>query len=142
MTKHYKVGYGKPPKAHQWKPRQSGNPSGKKRKANKASDAKVLADYIVEELLEHVSPKLGGKKQKMLAAKALAKVLVRDAMTGTPREKTLVLKEFRELGVFQRLERVILGSELNDKSDSPISVEERLMLEALNEALDLDDGDS
>jgi hypothetical protein len=36
------VGFGKPPKKHQWKPGQSGNPKGRPRKPISTDDGEIL----------------------------------------------------------------------------------------------------
>jgi hypothetical protein len=45
----YRVGPGKPPKEHQFKPGQSGNPKGAKRKASLAPDLKALLEHALNE---------------------------------------------------------------------------------------------
>ncbi|SMQ69657.1 hypothetical protein SAMN06297468_1842 [Altererythrobacter xiamenensis] len=142
MAKKYKVGYGNPPKEHQWKPGESGNPSGKKGSAKMAANAKPLIDCLVEELLEPVSPTVGGKTLKMPLVSALAKTLVRDLLNATPREKIQLLEKLMELGVFDALATRIRDTQQNADSGSWISEEDRLMVAALNEALDPDNGNS
>ena len=137
MTENYKVGRGKPPKEHQWKKGQSGNPSGKKRKASKAANAKPLKDYLVYELLESVSLTIGGKTQKVPFVQALAKSCLHDLLKGSPKEKILWLKQLKELGVLDGLNTMIEDAKDEAESDDLISEEERLMLDAVYKAVAL-----
>lgn len=135
MAKQYKVGYGKPPEEHKWKPGQSGNPSGKKLKAGKAANAKSLRDYLVEELLEPVSLTVGVKTQEVPLVWALAKALLRDLLSASPKDKILLLKEIKHLGVLDGLETRLIDAQADAESGGLVTEEERMMLKALNEAL-------
>jgi len=71
----YEVGYGKPPKATQFKKGQSGNPSGKKRPAS-------LEDILKRTLAAQVTASIDGKKQSLSMMEAIVQALVRKAVTG------------------------------------------------------------
>lgn len=43
----YEVGYGKPPKKHQFKPGQSGNPKGRKKKLTRVPDIATALDRVL-----------------------------------------------------------------------------------------------
>jgi hypothetical protein len=43
----YEVGYGKPPKEHQFKPGQTGNPKGRKKKAKRLPDIATALDAVL-----------------------------------------------------------------------------------------------
>ncbi len=141
MTKKYKVGYGKPPKEHQWKKGQSGNPSGKKGKANKAANAKTLTKCVAEELLKPVSLTIGGKTQKMPFVQVFAKLCLHDMHHGSPKEKMLWLKYFKELGVFDEMSTMIEDAKDEAESDGPISEDEQQMLDAVYKAVGLGEQD-
>ena len=51
----YKVGYGCPPKEHQFKPGQSGNPKGRPKKNNN------FAEDVLEEMSEMITVQENGK---------------------------------------------------------------------------------
>ena len=71
----YKVGYGKPPKATQFKKGQSGNPSGKKKPAS-------LEDILKRVLAKQVTVTVDGNKQTLPMLEVIVQALVRKAATG------------------------------------------------------------
>jgi uncharacterized protein YdaL len=71
----YEVGYGKPPKATQFKKGQSGNPSGKKKPAS-------LEDILKRTLAKQVTVTVDGKKQSLPMMEVIIQALVRKAATG------------------------------------------------------------
>lgn len=77
-------GYGKPPKSGQFKPGQSGNPSGKKK-------GKGLLQYIAEVGEEEKTFVQGGKQVTMPADAALAQKLFSDALKGKPQAAKIIL---------------------------------------------------
>ena len=69
----YKVGPGRPPKQYQFKPGQSGNPKGAKRKPRLLPDLRRLFEQA---LSEKVTLKQGEKKRNLTMAEAGIKQLV------------------------------------------------------------------
>lgn len=70
------VGYGRPPKKHQWQPGQSGNKSGRpKRKA-------TLQETLAKELARVIVVTENGKRTKMPMSTAIVKQLIRKAASG------------------------------------------------------------
>ena len=88
MTKQHSnssVGYGRPPKEHQFKPGRSGNPSGRpKGVRNFRSDLR-------DELAELVWIKVGGKTIAVTRQRAVIKALVSAALDGDLRAANTVL---------------------------------------------------
>lgn len=79
MSEDYEVGYGKPPKAGQFKPGQSGNSKGRPK------GAKDLKTDLLEELAEYVTLKEGGKTRRVTKQRAAIKTLVAKATHGDGR---------------------------------------------------------
>jgi len=72
----YKVGYGKPPKATQFKPGRSGNPKGRPRgRLNLATD-------LAEELSERITVREDGRPRRVSKQRALIKSLMAKALQG------------------------------------------------------------
>src|ERR1700710_869833 len=72
----YEVGYGKPPRAHQFKPRESGNPEG--RKKGRRNEATILQD-----LLEHkVTLNDRGKTRQITFLEAILRKVAEDCLRG------------------------------------------------------------
>jgi hypothetical protein len=66
----YKVGRGKPPREHQWKPPQSGNPSGKRKREE------TYADLFGKELNKRIGIQENGKRIRITKRRAWIKGVV------------------------------------------------------------------
>ena len=89
----YKVGPGRPPKEHQFKPGQSGNPKGAKRKPKPmAPDLKAALERALH---EPIKLKQGEREQTMTMAEAGIKQLVAQFVKGNhqARRDLIVLAE-------------------------------------------------
>src|SRR6266481_8149174 len=81
----YKVGYGKPPKAKQFKRGKSGNPGGRpKGSLNLATD-------LTAELGEHITVREDGRSRKISKQRALIKSLMAKALQGDIRAMASLL---------------------------------------------------
>lgn len=86
----YEVGYGRPPKDHQFKPGQSGNPKGRPK------GSKSFSTYLQEALAELVA--LNGNTHRRMPKKQIfAKQLVNKALGIEPRAATLLLHQIDQL---------------------------------------------
>lgn len=72
----YDVGYKRPPREHQFKPGQSGNPKGRPKKNNN------FAEDLIEEMNEVITIQENGKLKKITKKRALAKRLIADSLSG------------------------------------------------------------
>lgn len=95
----YEVGKGKPPKANQFKPGQSGNPAGARRHKRRK------AGYTLRELAiacanEMVTITLNGRKTKVTKKEAIALAVMNDALTEDAAHRLRALRELREIGAF------------------------------------------
>lgn len=82
------VGYKKPPKAHQFKPNQSGNYNGRPPRP------KTTKDALVQVLAEKIVVNSNGKKIKMTRLEALVTKLVQDALNGDKQARSLIMKDY------------------------------------------------
>ena len=107
----YKVGYGKPPKARQFKRGKSGNPKGRpKGSLNLATD-------LTAELGEHITVREDGRPRKVSKQRALIKSLMAKALQGDVRAMASLLALYA---------RVI--TELPDDDNQPIEADELQVL--------------
>ena len=81
----YKVGYGRPPKASQFKKGQSGNLRGRPR------GRRNLATDLAAELGEHVTVREDGRPRRVSKQRALIKSLMAKALGGDVRAVTAFL---------------------------------------------------
>lgn len=86
----YKVGYGKPPKQHQWQPGQSGNSEGKK-KGNKS-----LKTIVQEEVNGKVIVKQNGQTKEVTKLHALILRLYAKAQSGDLKSMIELIKLAKE----------------------------------------------
>lgn len=103
----YEVGYGKPPKAGQFKPGQSGNPKG--RKKGRIS----LEDVILKELFSKVKIREGNKEHKVTKLSALIKSRTNTALKGDRHAFADVMKllERADIDLKQAAEAMDLSAE-------------------------------
>jgi len=78
-SKAYAVGHGKPPKKHQFKKGQSGNPKGRPK------GTKNLHTDVMEEMHESIVISEGGKTVAISKQRAMIKALVAKAIKGDVR---------------------------------------------------------
>lgn len=78
----YEVGRGKPPRKHQFKKGQSGNPQGRE-----AGSKNFRTDFM-EELRTKIEITEGGKKVKISKQRALIKRLINGALSGDAKATT------------------------------------------------------
>ncbi|MBW7974495.1 DUF5681 domain-containing protein [Bradyrhizobium sp. BR 10289] len=93
-----KVGYGKPPKAHQFKPGQSGNPSGRpKKRKDEATLTRELLDRIVT-ITER------GKVKRIRMIEALIRRVLEDALKGNIKNVKLLFALYNAASTNQSIE--------------------------------------
>lgn len=85
-TGDYQVGYGKPPKANQFKKGQSGNPKGRPKTTPK------LHDLVAREAARLITVTEGGKQIKIPQLDMIIRRLFRDAMQGDRNAAKLILQ--------------------------------------------------
>lgn len=75
----YEVGYGKPPRAHQFKPGSSGNPGGRKKAP------KSLKDIVARQVGRKAKVKVNGRQRSMTQGQAVVQQLFDRALGGDVR---------------------------------------------------------
>jgi hypothetical protein len=113
----YAVGYGKPPKAHQFKPGRSGNPKGRPR------GAKSEATLLKELLGKKMEIREGSRTRKVSTLEALLLRLRTDALKGDHKALAFLLNRY--------------GAAVGPQHDShdPLDQDDRQVLEAFAEKL-------
>ena len=82
------VGYGKPPRRHQFKPGQSGNPKGRKKGVKNEIT-------ILQELLQHkVSLNERGKTRKIILVEAILRKVAEDCLRGNIKSVGFLLNRY------------------------------------------------
>ena len=125
----YNVGFGKPPKEHQWAPGQSGNPSGGRKKNSKDKvKAKPLIDGLAEELSRIIPFQINGETKELSMGEILAKVVCAETMKADVKTKILLIKELSKLGVLD-LQRTNLQIEGYEEDEPVFSEEDRRLFD-------------
>lgn len=110
------VGYGKPPKASQWKPGQSGNPSGK---SKVKPTGKPFAKALQDELASPVRINLDGKSVMMSLNEVIAKKVARRLADADITTLPSILRVLQKLGVFSKTDEV----QEDQSQDEPVFTE-------------------
>ena len=87
MSKDYKVGYGKPPSASQFKKGQSGNPKGRPKSSKNLS----LGQMYELELNRGISIIENGKRKYIRVGAALIRKQIQQSLNGDPRSAKLLM---------------------------------------------------
>ena len=103
----YTVGYGKPPAEHQWKPGQSGNPKGSKKKPI----AKDFGEAILQALLAEQTVTIGGSTKIAPTYTVLAQLLIKNALHAKGSQLIALVKWLEEFGAFDTLALSLQDSE-------------------------------
>jgi hypothetical protein len=90
---HYKVGYGRPPKAKQFKPGKSGNPKGRPK------GSLNLVNDLAAELSEQIAVREGGRTRRISKQRALIKSLLAKGIQGEVRAAAAVLALYARVNV-------------------------------------------
>ena len=105
-----KVGYGCPPEHSQFKPGQSGNPSGR---AKGSQNFKTLFNKILN---EEISLREGSDVKKLSKAEAIVRGVVIGALKGDIRNVAILFRLAEQVGQFQEpaseiteIRRIIVG---------------------------------
>lgn len=95
------VGYGRPPKRHQFKPGASGNPkggNGRKKATRSASVAETVADDVADELNETLIVRENGHEKRISKRRAFVKALINSAIKGDVRAINAVVALAKNFG--------------------------------------------
>jgi hypothetical protein len=94
----YEIGYGKPPKATQFKKGKSGNPKGRNR-GEQIEDVRV----VIEEVLEETLPlREDGRVRTVTKLEAMMRAQFVDALRGNPKAVRTIFKLAKKTGLFSR----------------------------------------
>lgn len=99
------IGYGKPPKAHRFKPGQSGNPKGRKNGAKNEAT-------ILQELLQHkVTLTERGKPRKITLREAIYRRIAEDSLKGNIKSATFLFNRDQMISMSSDAIREGLGDD-------------------------------
>lgn len=89
----YEVGYGKPPRAHQFKPGVSGNPKGRPRKVREPSwEELAVDDLLISTFARELTGFENGRKSTVTSLDAVVRRMVASALKGNVQAQRAVLK--------------------------------------------------
>ena len=119
------VGYGKPPRRHQFKPGQSGNPKGRK----KGVKNEVT---ILQELLQHkVALNERGKTRKITLFEAIFRKVAEDGLRGNIKSVGFLLNRYNAAAAVDAVQadlseddKVVLDAYLRELKNKPDNKEE------------------
>ena len=108
------VGYGRPPRAHQFRPGQSGNPSGRPK------GAKNEATILDELLNRKINVREGGTSRKISILEAILLRFTEDALKGNVKTAAFLFNRYLAIG----------AADTESKSKQDLSDDDRKVLDA------------
>ena len=136
MSKKQPVGYKMPPKHGQWKPGQSGNPSGKKKAADKPPQP--LPEMFADVFYEPATMTIAGKKQISSLGQVFMRTMLHNLIKAPFKQQFEVFVKLIQLG-FDDLHKILSG--LQEQDFVPFSEEERRLLKITLDEMSNDDVD-
>jgi len=88
----YEIGYGKPPKTHQFKKGQSGNPKGRPKSIQKGEDADRFD--VAQVLLSPIETRINGQVRQMDPYEASLRSCLKKALNGSLAHAERLIREF------------------------------------------------
>lgn len=82
------VGYGRPPRQHQFKPGKSGNPKGRPKGSKNAQT------ILREIMTRRIPARVGGKTVRMTVCEAIFTKITEDALKGDPKSASFLINRF------------------------------------------------
>jgi hypothetical protein len=95
MAKRTDVGFGRPPKEHQFKPGQSGNPKGRPKRTP------TFHSEMMAELFEEIEIKEDGRSVRVTKYRALLKATLAKAVAGDMKAQKLILEIASEIAAVE-----------------------------------------
>jgi hypothetical protein len=114
------VGYGKPPRAHQFKPGTSGNPRGRPKGAK--SEATILQDLLQQK----IGLNERGKTRKITLHEAILRRIAEDCLKGNTKSAAFLLNRYHVMTISEpeeaglsEDEKIVLETYLKDFQLNP-----------------------
>ena len=121
----YEVGYKKPPKRHQFKPGQSGNRAGRKKKpvSNSLYEAFLVEANAMTEIKNR-----DGKFEKVKNAEIIMKATFQDAIAKDGPSRKFILDHFLKTDIISGYNHLVDKQTRAEKPESEIDYEQRRQL--------------
>lgn len=121
----YEVGYKKPPKNHQFKPGQSGNKAGRKKKpiSNSLYEAFLIEANATTEIKNR-----NGKIETVKNAEIIMKAMFQDAIAKDGQSRKFILEHFLKTDIISGYKNLLDKQSRAEKTDSDIDPETRKQL--------------
>ena len=139
----YEVGYGKPPREHQFPKGKSGNPSGSRGRKRAPT---TLTAAVKDALLKKQVVTVGGKRRRMTRLEIVAERLIASATQGDPaairnvlRQATLIDKFEKQYPEEQVEREVVVTLNLGD-DETTRRIEERMIEEGVRKRREAERG--
>lgn len=128
----YEVGYGKPPKATQFKKGQSGNPAGRKKKVIPASIRQALELELTNKMLITNEK---GKQENVYLFQILVKQIIKDALAKDGASRKVLLESLMKFDLLSNkryLEEHQIKTAEKEQQDQVLK---EMLIEKLGEAI-------
>ncbi|MBR1276090.1 DUF5681 domain-containing protein [Bradyrhizobium sp. AUGA SZCCT0283] len=99
------VGYGRPPRAHQFKPGQSGNPKG--RPKGRKNEATMLDEL----LFQRIPVRQGGRELRMTVIEAIFRRLAEDSLKGNIKAAGFLFNRLSAISSDQPQQSELMGDD-------------------------------